>query len=193
MRLYNPKKLNLSDLAFELDESGQPICVTCPGQHTGIVTAEAKGYSAYFDAAICRTCPLLAEQRCRGRRVKSDKTRFNWAFSRKEFLWSQRRKRYQQLKQQVNNPRTAVEATVRSVKHPFQGSCLPVRGRFRVTCVIVASAAMTNIRRIWRYLMDKEQGKATEEADVETSMFTLASAFRISGSPEWFAMSCFSC
>jgi Transposase domain (DUF772)/Transposase DDE domain len=189
----NPKKLNLSDLSFELDEHGQPIRITCPGQQTGWVTTEVKGYTAYFDAALCRACPLLAEQRCRARRVKSDKTCFNWAFSRKEFLWAQRRKRYQQLKQQVNNPRTAVEATVRSVKHPFPGSHLPVRGRFRVTCVMLAAAAMTNIRRIWQYRVEKEQEKAAQEAEVETSMFTLASTFRISGLPEWFAMPCFSC
>ncbi|MCU0486706.1 MAG: transposase [Anaerolineales bacterium] len=189
----NPNKLNLSDLAFELDESNQPSRVTCPGQQTGAVTAEAKGYTAYFDAAICRTCPFLADQRCRARRVKSDKTRFNWAFSRKEFLWAQRRKRYLQLKQQVKNPRTAVEATVRSLKHPFPDSHLPVRGRFRVTCVMVASAAMINIRRIWRYLLGKEQGKASEEAEVESSMITLASAFRIPGLPGRFAKPCFSC
>ncbi len=188
----NPKKLNLSDLTFELDENDQPIRATCPGQQMGMLTTEAKGYTLYFDAAICRACPLLAEQRCRARRVKSDKTRYNWAFSRKEFLWAQRRKRYQQLKQQVNNPRTAVEATVRSLKHPFPDSHLPVRGRFRVTCVMVASAAMINIRRIWRYLLGKEQGKAAEDAEVETSMITLASAFRIPGLPGRFVMPCFS-
>ena len=189
----NPKKFNLSELTYELDESGQPIRLTCPGQQTGVVTAEAKGYTAYFDAAICRACPFLADQRCRARRVKSDKTRFNWAFSRKDFLWSQRRRRYQQLKEQVNNPRTAVEATVRSVKHPFPGSRLPVRGRFRVTCVLVASAAMTNIRRIWRYLVDKKQKKAADEATSQTSMFTLASAFRILGLSGRFGKPCFSC
>lgn len=188
----NPKKLNLSDLTFELDENDQPIRATCPGQQMGTLTTEAKGYTLYFDAAICRACPLLAEQRCRARRVKSDKTRYNWAFSRKEFLWAQRRKRYQQLKQQVSNPRTAVEATVRSLKHPFPDSHLPVRGRFRVTCVLVASAAMINIRRIWRYLLGKEQGKAAEAAEVETSMITLASAFRIPGLPGRFVKPCFS-
>jgi len=169
------------------------VQVTCPGQQTGSVTAEAKGYTAYFDAALCRVCPLLAEQRCRARRVRGDKTHFNWAFSRKEFLWAQRRKRYQQLKQQETNPRTAVQATVRSVKHPFPASQLPVRGRFRVTCVMVASAAMTNIRRIWRYVVGEKQRKDAEEASVQPPMFTLASIFHTSSSPAWFALPCFSC
>ncbi len=189
----NPKKLNLSDLTFELDENGQPFLISCPGQQTGTVTSGTKGYTTYFEAAICRACPFLADQRCRARRVKQDKSHFNWAFTPKEFLWSQRRKRYLQLKQQPHNPRTAVEATVRSVKHPFPGSRLPVRGRFRVTCVIVASAAMTNIRRIRRYLVNKEQKKAADEAALQTSMFTLSSAFPFSGLPGRFRKPCFSC
>jgi hypothetical protein len=189
----NPKKLNLSDLTFELDESGQPVRAICPGQQTGTIIADAKGYITYFDAQRCRACPFLAEQRCRARRVKGDKMRFNWAFSRKEFLWAQRRKRYQLLKQQDTNPRTAVEATVRSVKHPYPASHLPVRGQFRVTCVMVASAAMTNVRRIWRYLVDRKQQKADEEAEVQVSMLTLASVFRFSSLPGWFGKPCFSC
>jgi hypothetical protein len=44
-----------------------------------------------------------------------------------------------------------VEATVRQVKHPFPGGKLPVRGQFRVTCMILGSAMMSNIRRIQRY------------------------------------------
>jgi hypothetical protein len=47
--------------------------------------------------------------------------------------------------------RPAVEATVRSVKHPFAGGQAPVRGQIRMGMVLVASSAMTNIRRLWRY------------------------------------------
>jgi len=32
---------------------------------------------------------------------------------------------------------------------------LPVRGKFRMTCMAIASAATTNVRRIQRYLISK--------------------------------------
>lgn len=41
---------------------------------------------------------------------------------------------------------------MRSMKHPFPAAKLPVRGLFRVTCMIVASVTMVNVRRIARYL-----------------------------------------
>lgn len=40
----------------------------------------------------------------------------------------------------------------RGVKHPFPAGKLPVRGKFRVTCMLIGSAAVANIRRIQRYL-----------------------------------------
>jgi hypothetical protein len=49
------------------------------------------------------------------------------------------------------NLRSAVETTVRSLKHPFGNGKLPVRGKVRVSKMMIASAAMTNARRIWRY------------------------------------------
>jgi hypothetical protein len=55
------------------------------------------------------------------------------------------------------NPRAAIEGTIREVKHPFPAGKLPVRGLFRMTCVMVSSAAMTNIRRIHHYLEDKRK------------------------------------
>jgi len=51
--------------------------------------------------------------------------------------------------------RAAVEASGHSLKHPFPAGKLPVRGRFRVTCLIIGSAAMTNVRRIQRYMAAK--------------------------------------
>jgi len=57
--------------------------------------------------------------------------------------------------------RPAVEATVRSVKHPFAGGQAPVRGRIRLDLMLTASSAMTNIRRLWRYERDQEAASAT--------------------------------
>jgi hypothetical protein len=56
-----------------------------------------------------------------------------------------------------------VEATVRSVKHPFPAGKLPVRGQFRVTCLTIASAAIANVRRIQRYRLAKKKASLTAQ------------------------------
>ena len=52
------------------------------------------------------------------------------------------------------NIRASVESTVRSVIHPFGGHLckLPVRGKERITTMVILGAAMVNIRRITEYL-----------------------------------------
>jgi hypothetical protein len=77
---------------------------------------------------------------------------------------AQRRRRSQIHQEEGRNLRAAVEATVRQVKHPFPGGKLPVRGQFRVTCMILGSAIMGNIRRIQQY-----KTKKTEQINKETS------------------------
>ena len=66
---------------------------------------------------------------------------------------AQLRQRAAQTRGTGNNWRAAVESTVRSVTHPFgaQAGKLPVRGQVRVTQVLVCSALMVNLRRIWRH------------------------------------------
>jgi hypothetical protein len=83
---------------------------------------------------------------------------------------SQRRRRSQTHLQEGRNLRAAVEATVRQVKHPFPANKLPVRGRFRVTCIVIGSAMTTNVRRIQRYLearikLENEQKKGQKEQE----------------------------
>jgi hypothetical protein len=83
---------------------------------------------------------------------------------------SQRRRRSQIHLQEGRNLRAAIEATVRQVKHPFPASKLPVRGRFRVTCMVIGSAMITNVRRIQRYLearikLENELKKAQKEQE----------------------------
>lgn len=46
----------------------------------------------------------------------------------------------------------------------FPAGKLPVRGQFRVTCLAIASAATTNVRRIQRYLMAKMKQAETEKS-----------------------------
>jgi len=178
----NPNKLNLSDLTIETDEKGKPIRVICPqGQTSPVQEGTFTDYIAYFDAAICRECPWHLSQYCRARRVKRDRNSFNWAFSHKEFHWAQRRKRYLALKHQSINPRAAVEATMRSIKHAFPNGKLPVRGRFRVTCMMIAAAAMTNLKRISHYIEGKidqsEASGSSQGLSADSLVSTLSSAF----------------
>ena len=87
-------------------------------------------------------CPPQPDNRRRNLRL---------TFNQAEVEKSQRHRRSRAAHQPGSNLRAAVESTVRSLKHPFPASKLPVRGLFRMTCLIVASAAMTNVRRIQRY------------------------------------------
>ncbi|MDW8327343.1 MAG: hypothetical protein RMK99_12305, partial [Anaerolineales bacterium] len=57
---------------------------------------------------------------------------------------AQRRRASQAHHQSGGNLRAAVESTLRSLKHPFRAGKLPVRGRFRVACLRIASAAVIN-------------------------------------------------
>ncbi|MBU0493885.1 MAG: hypothetical protein KKB13_18715, partial [Chloroflexi bacterium] len=64
---------------------------------------------------------------------------------------AENRHRMQQQRRGGKQLRPAVEATVRSVKHPFPGGKAPVRGQDRLGLMLTASSAMANIRRLWRY------------------------------------------
>jgi hypothetical protein len=84
-------------------------------------------------------------------------------FSQQQVNVAHRYENQQQAKASGRNLRSAVEATVRSVKHPFRNGKLPVRGKRRVSMMMVASAAMTNVRRIWRCQVAK---RAAENAQI---------------------------
>src|SRR3990172_11299496 len=76
---------------------------------------------------------------------------------------AKRRQNYLAHTGDSHNLRSAVEATVRSVKHPFPAGQMPVRGQFRVTCMAIASAATANVRRIQRYLVAKTKALANSQ------------------------------
>ena len=145
-------KLHLADFAITQDAEGVPLAITCPEGQTVPVTPGTKPqrFAAQFTTATCETCPLAAAGRCPphpDNRRRSLRLTFDQADVEK----SQRHRRSRTTPETDRNLRPAVEATVRSIKHPFPAGKLPVRGLFRMTCLIVASAAMTNVRRIQRY------------------------------------------
>jgi hypothetical protein len=150
-RIPNDEKLNLSDFTLKLTEKGVPSRITCPQEQSTPVhtSSQRKAYVAHFEDDLCLVCPLLPK--CPVQRGKRD-LRFHLRFDQKQVNMSRRRQRSLIHREEGRNLRAAVEATVRQVKHPFPASKLPVRGRFRVTCMVIGSAMSTNVRRIQRYL-----------------------------------------
>ena len=167
-RIPSSEKLNLADFKIKQTESGKPTqIIICPQEQTVEVHASSqkKGCVAHFDGKVCATCPFI--EKCPVQRGKRD-TRFHLHFTQNQVNMSQRRQRSMIHQKEGRNLRAAVEATVRQVKHPFPASKLPVRGHFRVTCMMIGSAMVANVSRIQRYLEAKnlleiEQKKVQSE------------------------------
>jgi hypothetical protein len=153
-RIPSTEKFNLADFEIKQAESGNPTQITCPNGQTVAVhpSSQKKGFVAHFEAEGCQTCPFL--DKCPAQRGKRD-LRLHLRFNQQQVNMSQRRRRSLTHQEEGRNLRAAVEATVRQVKHPFPASKLPVRGRFRVTCMVIGSALVSNVRRIQRYLEAK--------------------------------------
>ncbi|MBA4380618.1 MAG: hypothetical protein C0393_08095 [Anaerolinea sp.] len=162
-RSPNPDKLHLADFTIKLNQDGKPVKITCPQGETVAVqtSSQQKAFVAHFDPTVCQTCPLV--ERCPARAGKRDE-RHHLRFTQAEAQMAERRRRSQKHLQEGRNLRAAVEATVRSVKHPFPAGKLPVRGKFRMTSMLIGSAAVANVRRIQRYLEAKRKVERLQEA-----------------------------
>ncbi len=149
-------QFHLADFDIYIDPQGIPSDITCPyGQKVPITPGRTTGLQARFDPEICAACPFQQEGRCRTQPQKRD-PRYLLAFTPKQLRVAQRRKDFLEHQDHGQNLRAAVEATVRSVKHPFRSGKLPVRGQFRVSCLMIASAIHVNVRRICRFRSDQK-------------------------------------
>jgi hypothetical protein len=175
-RKPNPDKLHLADFILRFGPDGIPFEITCPQNQTVSVnlTKQKKAFMAYFTTEGCEACPLASK--CPSQTGKRDPRR-RLRFTQADAQAAARRRLSWEEKQTGRNLRAASEATMRSVKHPFPAGKLPVRGQFRVTCLLIGSAAVANIRRIQRYLADPDlhdkkerenQGKSTENRQKTT-------------------------
>ena len=150
-RTPDPDKLNLADFTIKLNQDGKPVQVTCPhGQiEPAHPSSQKKAFVAHFAAEVCSKCPLVDQCPAQpGQRDPRQHLRFTQASAHA----SERRRHSQEQQKEGRNLRAAVEATMRSLKHPFPAGKLPVRGKFRMTCLLIGSAAVSNVRRIQRYL-----------------------------------------
>ena len=134
-----------------------PGTVRCPGgQAVPIEAVETKRgklrYRAYFDTAQCADCPF--QSNCLAQRCKSLPRR-TLSFDAHDAEIARRRQRLRQDRLAGRNLRVTIESTIGSLKQPFNYGQLPVRGRFRVSMLLVGAATMANIRRIQRYLSRK--------------------------------------
>lgn len=146
----DPEMLGLTHFQFELDPSGAPVSAICPaGQRIPIEAGRTEErFIGRPDPARCRGCLLL--ERCPARPATHKQRPVLYLHERQVRTAIQRQEIAARL-QLDGNLRAAVEATVRSVKHPFRQGKLLVRGKFRVACQILSSAFMVNIRRIHAY------------------------------------------
>jgi hypothetical protein len=181
----DPEKPHLADFDIQLGEGSKPRQVICPGGQKVSVrpSSQQKSYVACFEQSQCQECPLFKESKCLAQPGKQSDKRLRLRFTLADAQASQRRRRSKESKRKSGNLRAAVEATVRSVKLPFPEAQLPVRGQFRVTCMLIGSAAIANVRRIQRYLQAKlqEEMKQNNVQDAQDcAPDTLAPSFLLS-------------
>ena len=156
-------RLSVSEFVFTRGTDGQPLSVLCPhGQEVEVQLARKEGrFTALFDSEICATCPLFDNCPTQPLRRKPKRV---LRITQQQVNVAHRHANRRQAKTSGRNLRSAVEATVRSLKHPFGNGKLPVRGKRRVSMMMIASATMTNVRRIWRYEVAKNNKIEAENA-----------------------------
>lgn len=160
-RKRKEERLYLDDFEVRRDAQEQPMTLTCPqGQQASVThTKQGKSYRATLDTQVCGSCSWRT--RCPVQPRKNGETVL--LFTEANLRLAQRRRRMRQAAAEGHNLRSAIEASVRSLKHPFPSGKLPVRGRFRAACLVVGSAAVVNVRRIHRYLQSKMAGNPQRE------------------------------
>jgi hypothetical protein len=164
-----PDKWGWEEYTWEVSNEGTPIGVTCPqGCRAELVPGRAEGrFIARFDAERCAVCPFFANV-CR----VQDRSRAGPTLYVRQRTIEVAQQR-QQLHPEDTPIRVVVESTIRSVKHAFPGSKLPVRGLIRSRMVIYPAAMMVNLRRLHRHFR-----KMAEEAsqEVTSSLSSLRNA-----------------
>ena len=118
---------------------------------------------AQFKKEDCQTYPN--SQICPAKPGKHDPP-WHLRFTQAQVKVSRRLRRSQIHLQGGRNLRAWVEFTVRQVKHPFTVGKLLVRSQVRITCLVIGSAIMSNIRRVQRY----EAIKDTQNNENSTKM-----------------------
>jgi hypothetical protein len=155
-RKANPNKLSLADFDITMVGADPPTQIRCPqGQTAKITLTHSKlACSANFDLTICSECPFSQNEQCLTTKPVRKSLPFRHLyFSLNEARVAKRRQRIRAVLKEEHNLRAAIEATCRAIKCRFPQGKFPVRGLFRMTCMLIGSAALNNVRQINRYLL----------------------------------------
>jgi hypothetical protein len=159
-------KLNMVDFSFRCSETGQPLSVTCPNGQTVQVELgqKKKGFIARFSVPVCQTCPYQQAEQC-PTRLRKRVPFYGLYFMEYRLRVTLRRQQNALFMKTKQNLRSAVEATVGAVKRPFPKGKLPVRGRFRIFCMLIGAAVMNNVRQIQRHLARQIRSKTESKVN----------------------------
>ena len=165
----DPSRTSLADCEIQLDADRQPVKLICPHQYTATVTPGRKEgpFVARWTNGPCPECRSSNQHAGR----KPSTTTF-LRFSRVDLDRALRRQRMCTCHLGNRNLRAAVDAAVAALKRPFSNDQAPVRGRIRLSQMMIGSVAMVSIRRIRRYLQLKSKlnrAEHTDSAKVERS------------------------
>jgi hypothetical protein len=172
------KRLGLHEFVFTLSEEGHPVQITCPHHQTVAVTRSKKAqttsrYRAHFASTDCAGCPLAA--RCLAKPMTSEPLRW-LTFDHHDLMIALRRQRLARDRLAGRNLRVAIESTIASLKRPYNSGQLPVRGRFRISMLLIGCASLINVRRIHRYLTDRRVDEAQTDPSLITHQLRLTAA-----------------
>jgi hypothetical protein len=163
-RKTDKNALHLEDFTITRNQEGKVTAIVCPHGQSGQVRESKKSdrYTAAFSADTCQTCPLV--EQCPAKRLKK-RSIFVLRFTTTDLRVAATRKQVAETGKEIVNKRASIESSVRSIIHPFGGHLckLPVRGRHRITTMIVLSAMMVNIRRITGYLCPPDDSRPLPE------------------------------
>lgn len=167
-------RLALSDFAMQLDREGRVTQATCPAGQVASISpsAQGKSFKLAFQPEACQICAFFRKGQCPIKLNKAGK-QYYLRVPKDRASSSQRRRRFEQCKEEARNLRPAIEATVFQLKHTLRSGKLRVRGLFRVACVFTCAALAVNLRRIYRYENDKQRGKYTSKKAREASSFRI--------------------
>jgi len=145
-RQPTPNSFNLAACDITLDpQSQEPIQLTAPNGQTVPVEPGRKA-----ERFIARWSPPDPDE------PATTTPPPVFYFSRHDLDLALRRQRTSAFSQTDGNPRAAIESTIAAIKRPFRQGKVPLRGKFRVSMMMLGAAIMVNVRRMTRGLATKK-------------------------------------
>lgn len=136
-------------MSIEVTKNGE-MEVSCPNEQTVKAEPTRKRFKACFDKDICKQCPF--SDKCPT--IEQKKCRVYY-FDESEVKRKQRHNSFANLPLDKRKIRANVEATMHEFTYRLRGHKLKVRGLFKTTLFVLATAIAINFGRIYRYRVKK--------------------------------------